>query len=141
MVTVIVASHGELADAFLKTSALLFGRQERVFALGFYPGEDIGQLTQQMEHLLDSGNPDGYIILTDILGGSPYNVAAQLALKQPHVEVVAGVNLPLLLEVLQIRVMLSLQALAQRIMELKADTIVVLSERLGEQQNVLEELE
>lgn len=141
MVTVIVASHGELADAFLKTSALLFGRQEQVFALGFYPGDNINQFTQQMEQVLVSCNPDGYLILTDILGGSPYNVAAQIALSQPHVEVVAGVNLPLLLEVLQLREMLSLQALTERIINIKADTIVLMSERLGEQQEILEELE
>lgn len=101
MVGIVVAAHGSLASAFLQTVEMIVGQQPGVAAVGFEPGQAIKQLQAaivQAVEAVDGG--DGVLILVDVLAGSPWQAAAFVALHQPGVAVVAGVNMPMLLEVL-----------------------------------------
>lgn len=101
MVGVIIACHGRLAIELLETSKMIVGLSDRVFAIDLSVGEDPTQVANKVETILDSLGPDtSCLILLDLFGGSPALSCARLALQNPRMELVSGVNLPMLLEVL-----------------------------------------
>lgn len=104
MIGVVIITHGNLASALLSTSELIMGKQEQVAVVAFESGEAVSDLqarTAQAVQQVDKNQ--GVLILVDLLGGSPYNAAAMLAMQQAEIEVVTGVNLPMLFEVLPAR--------------------------------------
>ncbi|HDL90428.1 MAG TPA: PTS sugar transporter subunit IIA [Thermodesulforhabdus norvegica] len=95
-VGIIVAAHLGLATEFLRVAELILGRLEGVYAVEMKPNmssQDIVRLFEQTIHEADEGA--GVIILTDIFGGTPTNVA--LAFSGKSVDVVSGFNLPMIL--------------------------------------------
>ena len=101
MIGVIIACHGRLAIELLETSKTIVGLSDRVFAIGLSVGEDPIQIANKVEAILDSLEPDtSCLILLDLFGGSPALSCIRLALQNPRIELVSGVNLPMLLEVL-----------------------------------------
>ncbi len=104
MIGVVIVTHGSLADVLLDTAELIAGKQEQVRALAFAPGEDVATLQLRIREAIRQVNKtQGVLVVVDLLGGSPYNAAAMVAMQQTGVEVVAGVNLPMLLELLPAR--------------------------------------
>ena len=104
MIGVVIVTHGNFADVLLDTAELIAGKQEQVMALAFAPGEN--SITLQLrirEAIRQVSNKQGVLVVTDLLRGSPYNAAAIVAMQQIGVEVVAGVNLSMLLELLPAR--------------------------------------
>lgn len=99
MIGLVVATHGELAQGFLDAAALIVGPQERAAALNVRRGEGVDALRSQLEALLgDVGrDADGVLILTDMFGGTPTNVGLTL-LEPGRIEILAGVNLPMVLK-------------------------------------------
>jgi PTS system mannose-specific IIA component len=104
MIGVVIITHGSLAGALLSTSELIMGKQEQVAAVAFESGEAVVDLQARIVHAIQEVNKkQGILLLVDLLGGSPYNAAAMLALQQTGIELVTGVNLPMLFEVLPAR--------------------------------------
>lgn len=104
MIGVVIITHGSLAGALLSTSELIMGKQEQVAAVAFESGEAVVDLQARTSQAVQKVNRNqGVLILVDLLGGSPYNAAAMLAMQQNGIEVVTGVNLPMLFEVLPAR--------------------------------------
>lgn len=104
MIGVVIVTHGTFADVLLDTAELIVGKQEQIMALAFEPGEDITSLQFRIrEAIRQVSNKQGVLVVADLLGGSPYNAAAIVAMQQTGVEVVAGVNLSMLLELLPAR--------------------------------------
>lgn len=100
MVGILVASHGQMAQGMLDSLGLLIGEQDDVSALCLSAGDSADDLQKKMEESvkkLDSGS--GVLIFTDIFGGTPGNRALAIAAENENVEVIAGVNLPVLLNV------------------------------------------
>jgi mannose PTS system EIIA component len=104
MVGILIIAHGTLAESLVHCAAhVLNKRPLRVRQLGIAAQDDPILLLPQARALvkeLDDGS--GVLILTDMYGGSPSNIAAKL-LAPGHVEGVAGVNLPMLIRVLTYR--------------------------------------
>lgn len=99
MNTIIVASHGGLAEGLVKSSFMIFGEQEKVIPVTFNPGEGPDDLMGKYQDILANVQEGEQVLfLVDVLGGSPYNVACQIAAKNRYAELITGVNLPLLLE-------------------------------------------
>jgi len=101
MIGVLILAHGDLGGALLASASHMLGRRpENVRAIGVSAG-DVPEsiLTQGRAALreLDTGN--GVLVLTDIYGATPCNVASRL-LQRGRVEGVSGVSLPMLLRVL-----------------------------------------
>lgn len=97
MVGILVVSHGRLAKALISSVQMLVGKLTKVKGISVLPKDDprkIEQLIQRGIEEVDDG--DGVVILTDILGGTPTNVSLSV-LEDKRVEVVTGVNLPMLL--------------------------------------------
>ena len=87
-----------------KTAEMLLGEQENVGWIDFVPGENaetlIEKYTAQLEKLDTS---KGVLFLVDTWGGSPFNAASRIVVDKEHYEVVAGVNIPMLVETLMAR--------------------------------------
>lgn len=106
MIGIIVASHGELAHELVRTATRVVGEIEQCTAVSVddghageaVPGGSAAELQarfQQAVHEVDRG--DGILILTDMFGGTPANLGLSL-LAEGKVEVLTGVNLPMLLK-------------------------------------------
>jgi mannose PTS system EIIA component len=97
MVQVLILSHGALAHALVDTAERIVGRLEEVQALSLDWDEPRENLLVRLHQVIDSiDQGDGVLILTDLFGDTPSNLA--LGLVEPgRVEVVTGVNLPMVL--------------------------------------------
>ena len=97
MVQTLILTHGELAQALVRTAERIAGSLQHVHSLSLdwsEPREDLLERIGRLIHQLDTG--DGVLILTDLFGDTPSNLA--LGLVEPgRVEVVTGVNLPMVL--------------------------------------------
>lgn len=99
MVTIIVAAHGESAPALLATARMILGNTENVHPVTFAPGEGPEDLIEKYRAIMSSaGDSTETLILVDLFGGSPYNAAARVAAEDSSVDVVSGVNVPMLIE-------------------------------------------
>ncbi len=98
MVGVVVVTHGKMADELVKTAEFIVGKVESTKGLSIDPiasSEEIRQQIGQAIKLVDEG--DGVLILTDMFGGTPSNISLSF-LQEDRVEVLSGVNLPMLLK-------------------------------------------
>jgi len=103
MVGLVVAAHGHLADELVHTAEQIVGQLPSVRTCSIEPGasaESIGSTMLQAVSQLDDGQ--GVIVLADLLGGTPCNQSLSLCAAH-KLEVVAGVNLPMLLKANSLR--------------------------------------
>ncbi|MCE6965071.1 PTS mannose transporter subunit IIAB [Enterobacter sp. MW07] len=103
-IAIVIGTHGWAAEQLLKTAEMLLGKQENVGWIDFVPGENaetlIEKYTAQLEKL---DTRSGVLFLVDTWGGSPFNAASRIVVDKEHHEVVAGVNIPMLVETLMAR--------------------------------------
>jgi PTS system mannose-specific IIA component len=103
MIGLVIVTHGGLAQEFLAALEHVHGPQEQVVAISIGPNDDME--TRRVEIVEAVGNVDtgkGAILLTDMFGGTPSNLAISV-MEQAKVEVIAGVNLPMLIKLASIR--------------------------------------
>ena len=100
MVTIIVAAHGESAPALLKTAGMILGNFESVHPVTFLPGQGPEDLVEEYTRIVEASEAEETLLLVDLFGGSPYNAGAQFAATREGVDVVSGVNVPMLIEVI-----------------------------------------
>lgn len=124
MVGIVIATHGKLADGLLDAASLIIGEQENVFTIGLNHGDDIATFGDNLANgALQVNDGDGVLILADLFGASPYNQSALAGRKLGDVpyELLTGVNLPMLIQAFNDRMMgLSLQEM--KASSLKAGT-------------------
>ena len=100
MIALIISTHGNFSEELVKSSEMIFGSQTNVGVVTFKPGEGTDNLVDKYNTLInDLDCTDGILFMVDLFGGSPFNAASILALKNDSMEIVTGVNLPMLLEV------------------------------------------
>jgi len=96
----IISTHGNFSKELVKSSEMIFGSQTNVGVVTFKPGEGTDNLIDKYNNLINELDcTDGILFMVDLFGGSPFNAASILALKNDSMEIVTGVNLPMLLEV------------------------------------------
>ena len=96
-VTIIVATHGDLAEALFRTAELIAGPMPDGICLGLAAGETQAIFEMRLAAAVPAAVPS--LVLVDLFGGTPWNAALRLARSRPQMRVVSGVNLPMLLEV------------------------------------------
>ncbi|HBW41955.1 MAG TPA: PTS mannose transporter subunit IIAB [Leclercia adecarboxylata] len=103
-IAIVIGTHGWAAEQLLKTAEMLLGEQGNVGWIDFVPGENaetlIEKYTAQLSRLDTSS---GVLFLVDTWGGSPFNAASRIVVDKEQYEVVAGVNIPMLVETLMAR--------------------------------------
>lgn len=122
MLSIVLVSHGDLASALLRAATMIAGPQERVFTVEIVPGQSTDSLSQALADVLREIEPEPALVLVDLLGGTPYNVAARHALGD-DVECVTGVNLPMLLEAIMSRDSLTLSEVVASITQAGRDSV------------------
>jgi PTS system mannose-specific IIA component len=102
MVGVVVASHGKLAEELLRTAEGIVGRLPQAVAVSVDAQVSMDEARGRLRDAIaavDTG--DGVLVLTDLFGGTPANLA--LTFLDPRVEVVTGVNLPMIVKLSTLR--------------------------------------
>ncbi len=104
MLGIIVATHGHLAEELVNTCAMICGKPDNLKTVTLVPGEGPDDLITKYEKAISElGIDNGIIILNDLFGGSPYNAACRVAADNEKCGIVTGVNLPMLVEVINYR--------------------------------------
>src|SRR5471030_829716 len=99
MISVIIGTHGMFSEEILKSAEMIFGKQENVSTVTFKPGEGVDNLVEKYNKLISElDSKYGVLFMVDLFGGSPFNAASIIAMKHENMEIVTGVNLPMLLE-------------------------------------------
>lgn len=103
MVGILLMSHGELAKGVLNTLECIFGANENITVLTLAADDDITKFEEDMNQAITELNTgEGVLVLVDVLGGTPSNKSAQ-KLREKDVEVLTGLNLPMLLAAVEAR--------------------------------------
>jgi PTS system mannose-specific IIA component len=94
---IVAVSHCQLAEEMLKVAELIVGPLEASRAISFHPHATIEEMVKQIADAIEETDRGrGVIILTDLFGGSPANIG--ISFLGPKVEVVSGMNLPMLIK-------------------------------------------
>ena len=103
-IAIMIGTHGWAAEQLLKTAEMLLGEQDNVGWIDFVPGENAETLMEKYQARLAALDcQEGVLFLVDTWGGSPFNAASRLVVDRENYEVVAGVNIPMLVETLMAR--------------------------------------
>ena len=130
MIGVVVVTHGQLATELLNAAETIVGELPRFAAVSIGWHDDVEQAREEIARAiarLDA--PDGVIVLTDMFGGTPSNLAITL-IEEGRVEVVTGVNLPMLIKLAGLRQASDLREVARRTREDGRTAIWVASDLL-----------
>jgi len=99
MINLVLVSHGDLAEGMISAMRLIVGEQEGVFALSLKETDSIAELENRVETAIQQMNTGADVLLmVDLFGASPFNTCVKLLSKFPDLQVVTGLNLPMLLE-------------------------------------------
>ena len=133
MIGILIVTHGELATELLRTAQEIVGKLPRVEAVSIHAAEHIEKARKKIEALLQRVNDgNGVLILTDLFGGTPSNLVLSY-LEAGRVEVVTGVNLPMLMKLPSLREERDLRTLAEKLARYGQRNILVASEFLAKQ--------
>jgi PTS system mannose-specific IIA component len=102
MVDFVLITHGSLALELLKTCEMIIGKQDRTFVITVQSSSSLQEIAVQLDKIVEGSQHSGVIIFTDMFGGSPSNIALAY-LKSEDVEVITGVNLPMLIKAFALR--------------------------------------
>jgi len=133
MIGIVLVTHGRLADELVSALEHVVGAQTGIATVCIGADDD---MEQQRENILrqtaevDDGN--GVVVLTDMFGGTPSNLAISI-MDKANVEVIAGVNLPMLIKLASVRKSESLLDAATSAQEAGRKYINIASQLLGQE--------
>lgn len=104
-IAIIIATHGVAAEQLLRTTEMLIGEQSDVAFIDFVPGENAETIMGKYQQKLatDLAHCDQVLFLVDTWGGSPFNAANRVIGEQTNMDIVTGVNVPMLVETFMAR--------------------------------------
>ena len=132
MIGLILVTHGALAEEFVQAMQHVVGRQSDIMAICIGPNDDMEKRRKEIADAIrrvDSGK--GVIVLTDLFGGTPSNLAISL-MQAGRVEVIAGINLPMLIRLAKARDTMSVRDATIAARDAGRNYITVASEFLGQ---------
>lgn len=96
MIGVLVATHGEMAKGLFDAIDMICGTQEKFSIVSLKRGQDAESFGEELGEKINELNSDkGVVVLVDLLGATPMNQSALNLYKSDKVEVITGVNLPM----------------------------------------------
>jgi PTS system mannose-specific IIA component len=104
MIGLVIVSHGNLGDALIQSAEMILEKKERVFSVSVssVSAEIDGMRDGLIEVIDEADTGGGVVVLTDLFGGTPSNLSISV-LGIRNIEIIAGVNLPMLLKLLTLR--------------------------------------
>lgn len=130
MIGAVVVSHGAFATELVRAAGIIVGKIEGVVAVDISPDMSVEAIHDAVEGALRTvEDGDGVLLLTDMFGGTPSNLAISV-MEPGRVEVIAGVNLPMLIKLCTMRDEKPLEELASFVKQYGQRNISVASEIL-----------
>ena len=132
MVGALVVTHGNLAQELVQAAKKIVGEASSLLAVSIDWDDDVAQAQDAIGGALkqvDQGS--GVLILTDMFGGTPTNISLTF-LEPGRVEIITGINLPMLIKFLNLREQLGLAGVAEQLKAKGQRSIQVASELLGD---------
>ncbi|CAD7049446.1 PTS fructose transporter subunit IIA [Pseudorhizobium endolithicum] len=103
MIGLVLVTHGKLAEEFRHALEHVVGPQKFIETVSIGPEDDMDQRRQDIVHAVErADNGHGVVILTDMFGGTPSNLSISV-MDSGRIEVIAGVNLPMLIKLAGVR--------------------------------------
>ncbi len=113
MIGLVIVTHGRLAEELINALEHVVGVQANITAVCIGPDDDMEQRRAHILETVDQAEEgNGVMLLTDMFGGTPSNLAISI-MDRANVEVIAGVNLPMLIKLASVRQVESLEEAAQ----------------------------
>jgi PTS system mannose-specific IIA component len=117
MIGLVIVTHGRLAEELINALEHVVGKQANISAVCIGPDDDMEQRRAQiLNFVAEAEEGNGVILLTDMFGGTPSNLAISV-MDKAAVEVIAGVNLPMLIKLTSVRQTEALEEAAQSAQE------------------------
>ena len=132
MIGLILVTHGRLAEEFVNAMEHVVGTQGDIVAVCIGPHDDMERRRKEIADAIrrvDSGG--GVILLTDLFGGTPSNLAISL-MQAGRVEVIAGINLPMLIRLAGARKSLGVAEAVRAARDAGRNYVTIASEFLGQ---------
>lgn len=125
MVAVLISTHGPTAQSLIVSAEMICGKQALCEAVPFLMGQSLDEFQQQIENHLASFAQQGEAILclVDLKGGTPFNTLTRLMANYPTLEIVTGVNIPMLLATFMLRTQMALDDLLSELMQTAQQSI------------------
>jgi PTS system mannose-specific IIA component len=103
LIGLVLVTHGRLADEFVSATEHVVGQQAQIATVCIGPEDDMEQRRAEILNAVEAVNAGkGVVVLTDMFGGTPSNLAISI-MENAHIEVIAGVNLPMLIKLASVR--------------------------------------
>ncbi|MGB9735564.1 MAG: PTS sugar transporter subunit IIA [bacterium] len=131
MVGIVVVAHGQFATELVATTEFIVGKKDNITSVMTDPTKPVEVLRENIAGAIkkvDKG--DGVLILTDMFGGTPSNISLSF-LKENQVEVLAGVNLPILIKLASMDAKMPVKELANMIKEYGRKNIILAGDILN----------
>jgi len=131
MVGILIVSHGKLAEALISSVQFLLGSLQKIRGVSIWPKDKEKEVRDRIQkEIKEVDDGDGVVILTDVLGGTPTNLSISF-LEKEKVEVVTGVNMPMLLTLSSYRKGRSLREIGKLVKKSGRRSIILAREILG----------
>lgn len=131
MVGILVVSHCAFAEALISAAQSIAGKLQRVRGISIWPKDRTEEIKKRIQKEMSEVNDgDGVVILTDVLGGTPTNLSLSF-LGREKVEVVTGVNVPMLLTLSSYRKGKSLEEISRLVKKSGRRSIIIAKGLLG----------
>jgi PTS system mannose-specific IIA component len=103
MIGMVLVTHGRLAEEFIAALEHIVGKQKGIRAICIGPEDDMEKRRREiLESVAAVDDGEGAVVLTDMFGGTPSNLAISI-MEKAKVEVIAGINLPMLIKLVSLR--------------------------------------
>jgi PTS system mannose-specific IIA component len=132
MIGLVIVTHGQLAESFRTAVEHVVGQQQSIVTICIEPQDNMEQRREDIVAAIDQvSKGKGVVVLTDMFGGTPSNLAISI-MSQKNIEVLAGVNLPMLVKLVSVRDKVPMADAVEQAREAGRKYINVASQLLGE---------
>jgi mannose PTS system EIIA component len=129
MIGLVLVTHAGIAQELVKSAEMIMGTIEGVEAVSINPNDQVDKIRESIETAIRSVDKGSVIIMTDMFGGTPSNMSLSF-LQDNHIEVVTGVNLPMMIKFLADRSKFGVAELAEKLKQCGRESIIVAGEYL-----------
>jgi mannose PTS system EIIA component len=129
MIGLVLVAHAGIAQEFLGAAEMIMGKIEGVEAVSIKPDDQVDLIRTAIAGAIKKVDSDGVIIMTDMFGGTPSNMSLSF-LQENHVEVLTGVNLPMMIKFVADRAKFGVAELAEKLKQCGRESIIVAGEYL-----------
>lgn len=131
MLGIILVTHGLFGEELLKSAEMIVGKQDEIDTVSMESSSSLGAVADKIEIAIKKYEDYGAIIFTDMFGGSPSNVSMAY-LGSKNIEVVSGVNLPMLIKAFSMRKEnISISRICRECADSAKESIIVAGDLLG----------